>query len=73
MTYDIGSEGVLRQHGPRGRHLKDIRYMNKKLNTNGMRSRSNSDKLNKMMQKLASQMNQKDLRMDISEWLETCS
>lgn len=35
--------------------------------------RSRADKYNNMLQKLASQVNQKDLRMDVTDWIETVS
>ena len=45
----------------------------KNSNYNGMRSHINTHKCNNMIQKLASQVNQRDLRMDISEWIESIS
>ena len=43
------------------------------VNINGMRSRSNINKFNNIIDKLASQVIQKDLHDDISEWIETAS
>lgn len=45
----------------------------KNSNYNGMRSHINTNKCNNMIQKLASQVNQKDLRMDVTDWIETVS
>ena len=43
------------------------------IKSNGMRSRSNNVKINNMIQKLAFQVNQKDLRLDVEDWFETIS
>ena len=45
----------------------------KNSNFNGMRSHINANKCNNMIQKLAAQVNQKDLRMDVADWIETVS
>lgn len=38
-----------------------------------MNSHINTNKYNKMIQKLATQVSQKDLRTDIADWIETVS
>lgn len=45
----------------------------KNTNYNGMRSHINSNKFNSIINKFATQVNQRDLREDISEWIETAS
>ena len=44
-----------------------------KSNYDGMCSHININKCNAMIERLASQFNQKDLRLDITEWFETFS
>lgn len=45
----------------------------KSLFITGMHSHINVNKCNAMIERLASQFNQKDLRLDITEWFETFS
>lgn len=45
----------------------------KRNNNYGKRSHTNASKYNYMIQRLAANVNQKDLRIDITDWIETVS